>query len=370
MAQYRLVSADSHMCEPPNLWVDRIDKQYRDRAPRTVKGHDGKEGEFFVCENISPIPIAGAFGAGIKAEDLPGHNKKGFEAAPASVWDPAARLKEQDADGISAEVLYTTFGMMLYGLNDAALRAACFKAYNDFVAEYTSYNPNRLVGTGLITLEDIPAGVAELKRCVDKGLRGAMIWASPPDEKPYSHPDYDPFWAAAQDLEVPLSLHILTGRGGTGIDLNKFLTSYMSLPAEIQRTLSIMVFGGVFERFPKLQLVSAENDVSWIPHFMYRLDHAYDRFRHFEGVNLSMLPSEYVRRNVVATFQFEKATADFTRQLFGAERLMWSSDYPHTDSTWPKSREFIADAFKGMPEADIQKIVGGNVARVYRLSVN
>ena len=132
----------------------------------------------------------------------------------------------------------------------------------------------------------------------------------------------------------------------------------------------MMVFGGVFERFPKLQIVSAENDVSWIPHFMYRLDHAYDRFRHFEGVNLLMLPSEYVRCNVVATFQFEQATADFTRRLFGAERLMWSSDYPHTDSTWPKSREFIADAFKGMPKTDIQKIVGGNVARIYRLNVN
>jgi len=80
-----------------------------------------------------------------------------------------------------------------------------------------------------------------------------------------------------------------------------------------------------------------------------------------------MLPSEYVKRNIVATFQFEQATADFTRQLFGAERLMWSSDYPHTDSTWPKSREFITNAFKDMPEADIQKIIGGNVARIYRI---
>ena len=110
-------------------------------------------------------------------------NKKGFAAAPASVWDPAERLKEQDRDGVAAEVLYTTFGMMLYGLDDAGLRGACFRAYNDFVAEYCSYNTDRLVGVGLVTLEDIDAGVAELKRCADKGLRGAMIWASPPDEQ-------------------------------------------------------------------------------------------------------------------------------------------------------------------------------------------
>lgn len=369
MAQYTLISADSHMCEPPDMWAERIDKQYRDRAPHSIHGHEGKEGEFFTCENITPIPMAGAFGAGVTAEELPNHNKKGFAAAPASVWDPAERLKEQDRDGVAAEVLYTTFGMMLYGLDDAGLRGACFRAYNDFVAEYCSYNTDRLVGVGLVTLEDIDAGVAELKRCADKGLRGAMIWASPPDERPYGHPDYDPFWAASQDLNMPLSLHILTGRGGTGINFDKFLTSYMSLPAEIQRTLSIMIFGGVFERFPKLQIVSAENDVSWIPHFLYRLDHAYDRFRHFEGVNLSMLPSEYMKRNVVATFQFEQATADFTRQLFGAERIMWSSDYPHTDSTWPHSREFIDEAFKDMPEEDIRRVVGGNVARIYSVNV-
>ena len=197
-----------------------------------------------------------------------------------------------------------------------------------------------------------------------------MIWASPPDEKPYSHRDYDPFWAAAQDLQMPLSLHILTGRGGTGFDLSHILTSYMSLPAEIQRTLTMMVFGGVFERFPKLQIVSAENDVSWIPHFMYRLDHAYDRFRHFEGVNLSMLPSEYVRRNVVATFQFEQATADFTRQLFGAERLMWSSDYPHTDSTWPHTLE-VAQAMMGdLPAEVVYKIVRGNAIRMLGLDLD
>lgn len=119
----------------------------------------------------------------------------------------------------------------------------------------------------------------------------------------------------------------------------------MSLPAEIQRPLSIMVCGGVSERFPKLQIISAENDVSWIPHCLYRLDHAYDRFRHCEGVNLSMVPSKYVKRNIGAIFQVEQATADFTRQLFGAERIMRSSDYPHTDLTWPHSREFIDEAF-------------------------
>jgi predicted TIM-barrel fold metal-dependent hydrolase len=129
-----------------------------------------------------------------------------------------------------------------------------------------------------------------------------------------------------------------------------------------------MIVSGVFERFPRLKIVSAENDVSWIPHFTYRLDHAYDRLRHLEGLTLPLLPSEYMKRNVWATFQFETANVDFTRQSFGAEHIMWSSDYPHTDSPWPRSRTFIAEAFKNIPAADTAKITGGNAAQLYGIN--
>src|SRR5215510_15307831 len=200
MVAQRVISADSHFVEPPTMWAERIDKKFGDRAPHTVRGVQGKEGEFFVCENISPVPVAGFFAAGVPAEDLPEYIKQGFEAAPASVWDPAARIQDQDRDGVSAEVIYTSMGMPLYGLDDIELRVACFQAYNDWAVEYCSHDPKRLLPLGLITLEDIPAGVQELQRIAKKGMRGAMIWASPPDERPYSHPDYDPFWAAAQYL--------------------------------------------------------------------------------------------------------------------------------------------------------------------------
>ncbi len=126
MATYRIISGDSHFVEPPNMWVERIDKKFHDRAPHTEKGYQGREGEFFVCENIVPVGVAGFFGSGKSAEELPAHSKRGFDAAPKSVWDPAERLKEQERDGVSAEILYTSMGMLLYGLDDAELRAACF----------------------------------------------------------------------------------------------------------------------------------------------------------------------------------------------------------------------------------------------------
>lgn len=361
---YRVISGDSHFVEPPTMWVERIDAKFRDRAPHTIRGHQGQEGEFFVCENILPSEVSGVFGAGKSAEELPEHYKRGFDAAPKSVWDPAERLKEQDADGVSAEVLYTSLGLLLFSLDDGELRAASFRAFNDYAAEYCGHAPKRLIGLGLISLEDIPAAVAELERIAKKGLRGALIWGSPPEDKPYSLPDYNPFWAAAQDLQMPLSLHIGTGRE-LRYDPRRVLCSYMKLPQEIQLTFADLIVGGVPERFPRLKLVSAENDVSWIPHFMYRLDHAYDRLRHLDGLTLPMLPSEYMKRNVLAAFQFEGANLDFTREIFGAENMAWSSDYPHTDSTWPDSRDLIAEAFKGIPERDVQNMVGGNVARLY-----
>src|SRR5215831_2668869 len=349
MPEQTIISADSHFVEPPGIWVERIDKKFKDRAPHTVRGLNGKEGEFFVCEQINPFPVAAFFGAGVKSADLPEHNKKGFDAAPASVWDPAVRIKDQDLDGVRAEVIYTSMGMPLYGLDDVELRVACFRAFNDWATEYCSYDLKRLMPLGLITLEDIGAGIAELTRIAKKGMKGAMIWAEAPGDRPYSHADYDPFWAAAQDLNMPLSLHILTGRRGHGIDFGNILRSYMTLPHELQVTFADMVLGGVFERFPRLRLVSAENDISWLPHFCYRIDHAYDRLRHFEGVSLPLKPSEYMKRQVWATFQFETDTVGFTSQSYGADKLMWSSDYPHTDSPWPRSRQFIETEIKGVP---------------------
>jgi len=368
MAEQRIISADSHFVEPPTMWAERMDARFRDRAPHTEQGYKGRPGEWFRCENIQPVQVAGFFGSGKSAEELPEHVKKGFEVAPKSVWDPAERLKEQDRDGVSAEALYTSMGMLLFGLDDTELRAECFRAFNDWAAEYCSYDPKRLVGLGAVTLEDIPAGVAELERIAKKGLRGALIWGAPPEDKPYSLPEYDPFWAAAQEHNFPLSLHILTGRGGNRFSRRKVLFGYMKLPQEIQLTLADMITSGVFERFPRLKIVSAENDVSWIPHFMYRLDHAYDRLRHLEGLSLPLLPSEYLKRNVWATFQFETSNVDFTRQSFGADHIMWSSDYPHTDSPWPRSREFIAEAFKNIPQTDRVKITAGNAALLYGIN--
>jgi predicted TIM-barrel fold metal-dependent hydrolase len=369
MAENRVISADSHFVEPPNIWAERVDKKFRDRAPHTVRGLNGREGEFFVCENINPTPVAGFFGAGVPSEKVAEHNRKGFESAPASVWDPAARLKDQDLDGVQAEVVYTSMGMPLYGLNDVELRVACFSAYNDWAVEYCSYNPKRLLPLGLITLEDIDAATKELERIGKKGMKGAMIWAEAPDERPYSHPDYDRFWAAAQEHNMPLSLHILTGRKGMGVDFfsKNLLLQVATLHHEVERSVAVFVLGGVLERFPRLKIVSAENDVAWMSYFMWRMDFAHDRLGSLATIKLPMKPSEYVKRQVYATFINEPV---FTSELhrYGPDNIMWSSDYPHLAATFPRSQQFIDSIFSGVAADQRQKIVHDTAARVYGLS--
>lgn len=376
----RVISADSHMMEPPDLWKERLDNKYRDRAPRVIEGYEGKKGYFFVVEGVKPFPVAGGFAAGNKPEDLPKAWEKGYEGARPSGWDPVERLKDQDIDGVEAEVLYTTLGMSLFGLDDAGFQQACFGAYNNWVAEFCRHNPKRLFGIALISLEDVEAGTKELERCANLGMRGAMVWGSPPRERPYSNPEYHSFWAAAQDLGMPVSLHVVTSKKGnqskkaddtTGAKPRRERrggteAGYMRLIHEVQQSIIDILFGGVLERFPKLIIVSAENDTGWLPHFMYRADHAWEKFRFFNKEPLPMAPSEYLKRNLYATFQ-DDPIGPATWTYFGADNYMWASDFPHTDSTWPHSLEVIKKDFARVPDDVTQKIVFDNAKRLYRM---
>jgi predicted TIM-barrel fold metal-dependent hydrolase len=378
MSEMHVMSADSHVMEPADFWATRLDVKYRDQAPRVVKNDRGA-GYVFVAPGISPFPVAGGFGTGRSGTELKEHLSKGYEAARPSGWDPAERIKDQDIDGVEAEVLYTTLGMRLFSLDDAGLQRACFGAYNDWLAEFCSYNPKRLVGNALVSLEDIGEGIKELERCARIGLRGAMIWGSAPEDRPYSSRIYDPFWQAASELEMPLSLHVITGRGresklevdpktGNIVSLAgpTRLEMYANVIHEIQRSLTSLIVSGVLERFPRLKLVSAENDVGWLPHYMYRLDHAWEKYSALTPEPLPLKPSDYMRRQLWATFQ-DDPVGPATYKFFGSSNYMWASDFPHTDSTWPNSRKVIERDFVGVPDDVTRKIVFENAAKLYRL---
>jgi predicted TIM-barrel fold metal-dependent hydrolase len=358
-----IVSADSHVTEPADLWRLRLDRRFHDLAPRVVRDY-GTDRYLFIGPGIRPFPIATGFGAGKKGQDLKRHLHRGYEAARAGGWDPVERIKDQETDGVACEVLYPTHGMKLFALPDPELQRACFQVYNDWIAEFAAGCPSRLIALALISLYDIEESVRDVARAVHMGAGGLLVWGLPPDTVPsYSSRIYDPFWEAAASAGLPVSLHCLTS-GRPKVRSSSVYVQYLDVIHDVQLSLAEIACGGVLERFPELIVVSAENDCGWLPHFLFRLDHAHEKFGRLAACPLQMRPSEYVRRQVYVTFQEDSTVPGICDGVF-ADRFMWASDYPHADSTWPESRRIIAETLNEVPEAARMKLIGGNAARLY-----
>ena len=372
MPNYMIISADSHVSEPLDLWVERLDKKYRDRAPRLALNPPGRTGAYFLYEGYEPHPIGVGLAAGRSPEELAEFLLKGnYADARSGGWDPAERLKDNQMDGVESDVIYTTLGFRIFWLKDAALQSACFRVYNDWLAEYCRYAPKRMAGLAVIPLYDPQEGVKELVRCAEIGLKGAMIWCSPPEGQPYSSDIYDPFWATAQELNMPISLHAITGMGRESQWDLSFKERYMRATIqshEVERSFSVLIFSGVLERFPNLKIVSAENNIGWLPYYLQRMDNAFERSRHAAGYKLSLKPSEYFHRQMYATY-IDDFVGVANRHFIGVDNLMWSSDYPHLSSTWPHSQEVVERDFQGASEEDRYKITRGNVVKLYGFSL-
>jgi predicted TIM-barrel fold metal-dependent hydrolase len=363
----RPISADSHITEPPNCYIDFIDPKYRDIAPHLV--NDPKVGDTFVIHNYPrAVPMGLVAGAGRPAESLRIGGAK-FEDLHRSGWDPKCRVADQERDGVAAEFIYPTVGMLLFNHPDFDYKQACFHAYNRWLQGYVSEAPDRLYALGPTAFRSVEEGIADFRRIKEMGFKGVMMPGNPAVSD-YDDPIYDPLWQAACDLELPLSWHILTSssdkldnlRGGK-------LNSFLNIIRGCQDILGMLVFGGVFERFPKLKVVCVEADAGWAPHYMYRMDHAYKRHRHWmRGRELSRLPSEYFKENIYLTFQ-DDWVAFQVANLLNPKQLLWANDFPHSDSTWPWSQEMLAEHTRHLTPEQRDWILHDNVAELYGLKV-
>ena len=371
MTDAKLIDADSHVSEPLDLWKERLPAKYRDRAPSMVAEYQGEPGAWWVTEGYQPHNVIRGFTVGKTAEEFDEFLRNfSYAGIRAGGWDPAQRLKDMQQDGVEGDVLYTTLGFRMFWLKDASFQRACFKVYNDWLAAFCSHAPDRLKGLGLISLYDAKDGARELERCAKMGLAGALIWASPPEELPFYSATYDPFWAAAQELGMPLSLHEITGLERLQwehIIPEKRVLLPIAAPHEVEKSFSTLILSGVLERFPRLKIVSAEVNCGWIPYFLQKLDKIGTKTPF--PTRLALRPSEYFRRQMYATF-IDDRYAVIHRDEVGVDRLMWSSDYPHSASFWPHSREKIARDFEGVSEAETRKLVWENAAELYGFSLD
>jgi predicted TIM-barrel fold metal-dependent hydrolase len=373
MAPALILSSDSHVFEPPDLWQTRIDRRFRDRAPRMQRIEGADQLVVEADQVLSGIGLISNAGARFEApETISGRGR--FEDVHRGGYDPAQHLADMRLDGVAGEVLYPSQGLFYFRVADPALMSAIFRAYNDWLAEFCRTDPARLKGIAMINLDDVGEGVRELERAARLGLAGAMITEYPLEDRRYDRPEYEPFWAAAEALGMPLSLHTATRRQGkirgAGAKTLRDASSRATKAFYPALSLCDLIFAGVFERHPRLTLAIVEFELAWAPHVLSAMDYTY-RERHEEALYRfkdGMRPSDFFRRNVVLSFQ-EDALGIRLRDAIGVDNLMWGSDYPHSESTFPRSREILAEILAGVPEDEQAKIVGGNTARVYGFDV-
>jgi len=350
-----LISADSHVMEPVDLWTTHLPRHLRHAAPR-MEDRDG------VACLVVEDTVVRRFGTLAKMAE----GATGGKTFVRGANDPEGRLRDLDADGVWGEVLYPNIAFFCcFHIRSPELQAASARLYNDWVAEQFLDASDRFAPVAILPVLDVADGVAELERVAARGFRGAMLPAHA-DFRPYNDPAYDRLWAAAQSLDVPLTFHAGTGRtqtpahGPGGAVVNYVVT--VGGPME---TVAYLCGAGVLARFPGLRVVMVECGSGWLAWALHAMDDAYREHHMFVRPKLEMLPSEYFRRQGAVTFQHDPvglANIPFT----GERCLMWGSDYPHPEGTWPKSQEVLARQLDGIPEDVIDRIVTRNAAELYR----
>jgi predicted TIM-barrel fold metal-dependent hydrolase len=364
---FPIISADSHITEPPDCYRDNIDPAYRERAPHIH--HIEGQGDIFVIDGMkTPIPLGIVAAAGKPPEEIRLLGVR-FEDLHRGGWDPEARMADQARDGVAAEVIYPTVGMAICNHRDLDYKKACFDAYNRWLEGFCAPHPERLLGVGQTAMRTPAEGIADMEGIKAKRLRGVMMPGHPGVDD-YDSPIYDEFWEAAIELGLPLSFHILTTRD-TSPTRGPRMNSFLSVIRGCQDIMGTLVLGGVFERHPRLRVVCVEADAGWVPHFMYRMDHAWKRHRNWlpPGQALSKLPSEYFAEGIYTTFQ-DDWVAFKSVDMMNWRRLMWANDFPHSDSTWPWSQEMLAEHAGDLSAEQRRAILCDNVAELYRVDLS
>lgn len=371
-------SADSHVNEPAAAW-EHIPSDLREYGPHFVQDPPGKKGLYMVFEGHEPDPVGMTFTAGASRE--PGTIKKIIENFTwdqwRGPWDPNARLGDMDKDGVRIEVLYPSMARNFFSLKgkETPLQLAGLKSYNDWLIEYCNVAPDRMIGLGILSVLDIPWSVEEMKRCVKLGHKGVILPAGLPDGMCYADPEFEPIWAAAEDMDIPVHFHINIRQGADRMatrlkKLSMLDTGRNAVKRAINEAITLMtdlIFGLVLDKHPKMKVVMAEYDLCWLMPFMTKLDGNVRRARseNPDTPVMSALPSETIRRQVYITFQQDPVGIAGAGALDLYDNCLWASDYPHGGSTWPKSQEIVEAQFAGLDERVQEKLVRGNAAKLY-----
>ncbi|HET6954780.1 MAG TPA: amidohydrolase family protein [Acidimicrobiales bacterium] len=390
--QYKAISADGHVNEPPNLWVEHLPEKFRERGPHVIetpktKGHawimEGQQRPSVMGFSSMYFRSSKRFDRASLVEGFKQIKDRGvrYEDLFPGSYDPAARVHEIVEDKTDAEVIFNGVGTVWNGIKlcaDKELALACYKVYNDWIADFQAYAPERFVCNGTLPTTGLQDAMDELHRCADLGLRTVQLESYPSGSFSEPSPEDDRFWAAAVELGMPINVHTQfffpagdlgskisaegvadRGRRAKRLGLDVQAGSF---PVILWR----MIQSGVFERFPDLAFVGTEVQTGWVPYYLERFDESVRRNRADWG--LPLLPSEYFRRNVSVVYIVDEVGAH-NRYDIGVANMMWGPDFPHSSSAWPVDYELGREVLEraSCTESEIERIMWKNAADLYKL---
>jgi uncharacterized protein len=397
MLDFNLISADTHVAEPPAAW-ERAQREYPDRAPRVVENPDGiGKGLWIITDGMPPMRSA-YFALGHLLEKPQGHvqidesygdpqdfrrkvtefnDNFRYQDWPGG-WDPAAHVKDMDRDGVEAEIVISSPTRFNYSQTDARFQRSIFRSYNEWVLEFASYAPKRLFPMPLISILDVELAVKDMQEYVMRGCKSVHL-PTVLMGSGYYEPEYEPLWSAAEDLGIPITVHQNSNQGlkrhhvdqgAREYDPRKYIINVTRASTPVE-CISNLIFSGVFDRHPKLKLVCSEFECWWVPGMLERVDYSYYRESTYDPEkNLNKRPpSEYIKERVF--FGFEDSRSGILQTpMFGANNYLWGNDYPHHTTTWPYSRKILEDNCKGFDASLPRKLGRDNVNQLYKLGLN
>ncbi|GAB3715646.1 amidohydrolase family protein [Nocardiopsis oceani] len=370
-----MFSTDDHLIEHPRVWQDRLPKRFQEAGPRIVEDprEDGPPAQVWQYEGGRYPNIGLNAVAGKKPEEY-GVDPIRFDEMIPGCYDPKARLKDMDLDGVYGALCFPSFarfsGTMFMGGEDKELALLCTQAYNDFVIdEWSAADPDRLPPVIILPMWDAEASVAEIHRTAAKGAKAISFPENTvPLGLPSFHTDHwDGVFAAASETGMPLAMHF--GSSGKPPEIAPeapFAVMITLYGCNSMSAVTELMFSPVFHKFPDLKVGLSEGGIGWVPYITERADFVWERHRHYQNVNQTVPPSELFRKHVHGCFISDEYGVK-NRHDIGIDNITWECDYPHSDSNWPHSRKIAEDVFRDVPDDEVHKMVELNTRRLYNL---
>ena len=361
--KFFMASADGHVQEPRDLWLERMGPEYHDRLPGVIidpKGNQLQKTEGFRATKLQSVRMEGH-------ELL--RNQSGRS--------PEARVSDLALDGVDAEVLFPNKGLTIWATRDPQFSQAMCRAFNEWAWETFGAFNDRLVPMACVAPADLDGAIAEIQRCASLGFRGICLPCKPVfgppnhEDSNYNLREFEPLWDCIDDVDLPVTFHISTGRdprtarsqGGAVINY----TVHSLSPA--MEPIANICASGVAERHPNLRFGVIEAGIGWVPWMLGAMDEAYRKHHMWVQPKLELLPSEYFRRQGFASFQDDRVGLDLAREYGLIDNFLWANDFPHHEGSWPYSSQAIERTMGKLTDAERAKILGLNTARIFKLPI-